>query len=151
LPNTSFRIEPGSIQLDAARVAPAGTSRKLKAACRSLIQEGKGRQAGPGPVMPFKRVRVCLLYLFVLSWVVGAAAESQITATNTSSNLTDELRERHHEQLQTIFTFLRKGICKHIYLDMGTNIGITLRKLYEPQYYPDAPFVGVFRDTFGDV
>ena len=28
--------------------------------------------------------------------------------------------------------------CHHFYLDMGTNIGVQIRKLYEPNKYPKA-------------
>ena len=28
--------------------------------------------------------------------------------------------------------------CYHVYLDVGSNIGVQVRKLYEPRKYPDA-------------
>jgi hypothetical protein len=39
--------------------------------------------------------------------------------------------------------------CEHVYLDVGTNIGVQLRKLYEPHRYKDAPVLGIFKDMFG--
>ncbi|CAF1054851.1 unnamed protein product [Adineta steineri] len=39
--------------------------------------------------------------------------------------------------------------CRYIYIDMGTNIGIQIRKLYEPQLYPNASVVPLFKRIFG--
>jgi len=39
--------------------------------------------------------------------------------------------------------------CRHVYLDMGTNIGIQIRKLYEPQLFPDASMLPIFDKYFG--
>jgi len=39
--------------------------------------------------------------------------------------------------------------CYHVYLDVGSNVGVQVRKLFEPQHYADAPFVGLFERTFG--
>jgi len=39
--------------------------------------------------------------------------------------------------------------CHHVYLDMGTNIGIQIRKLYEPQLFPDASMLPIFDKHFG--
>jgi hypothetical protein len=33
---------------------------------------------------------------------------------------------------------LQSGACKHVYLDVGTNRGVQLRKLFEPRHYPRA-------------
>ena len=37
-----------------------------------------------------------------------------------------------------------------IYLDVGTNVGVQLRKLYNPEKFPRAPVLPIFRDVFGD-
>lgn len=39
--------------------------------------------------------------------------------------------------------------CYHIFLDVGSNVGIQVRKLYEPHLYPDAEFVHQFSKYFG--
>ncbi|CAF0951545.1 unnamed protein product [Adineta steineri] len=39
--------------------------------------------------------------------------------------------------------------CRYIYIDMGTNIGVQIRKLYEPQLYPNASVVPLFKRIFG--
>ena len=39
--------------------------------------------------------------------------------------------------------------CFHIFLDVGANWGITVRKLYEPHLYPKAKFLDYFDTYFG--
>ncbi|CAE8641288.1 unnamed protein product, partial [Polarella glacialis] len=39
--------------------------------------------------------------------------------------------------------------CKTIYLDVGSNIGVMVRKLYEPAMYPEAPILPLFTARFG--
>jgi hypothetical protein len=40
--------------------------------------------------------------------------------------------------------------CRHVYIDMGTNIGHQIRKLYEPALYPGNPTEPVFSKYFGE-
>ena len=40
--------------------------------------------------------------------------------------------------------------CRYVYIDMGTNIGIQIRKLYEPHLYPNAPVLPLFQEMFGN-
>lgn len=39
--------------------------------------------------------------------------------------------------------------CKSIYLDLGSNIGVQIRKFYEPQRYPGATVIPMFDKYFG--
>jgi hypothetical protein len=39
--------------------------------------------------------------------------------------------------------------CQHVYLDVGSNIGVQLRKLYEPRLYPHAQVLPIFDRLFG--
>ena len=39
--------------------------------------------------------------------------------------------------------------CQHVYLDMGTNTGIQIRKLYQPHLFPNASIIKVFDKYFG--
>ena len=38
--------------------------------------------------------------------------------------------------------------CTHFFLDVGTNIGVSIRKLFEPHRYPGAPFLAIFDQVF---
>jgi len=39
--------------------------------------------------------------------------------------------------------------CAVIYLDVGSNIGVQIRKLFEPERYPGAPVLDLFDNIFG--
>ncbi len=39
--------------------------------------------------------------------------------------------------------------CYHVYLDVGSNVGVQVRKLYEPELYPQAAVKPVFDEAFG--
>ena len=39
--------------------------------------------------------------------------------------------------------------CYHIYLDVGSNIGVQVRKLFEPERYHGAPVHEIFTSQFG--
>jgi hypothetical protein len=39
--------------------------------------------------------------------------------------------------------------CEHVYLDLGSNIGVQVRKLFEPEAYPEAPLRRIFEEMFG--
>ena len=39
--------------------------------------------------------------------------------------------------------------CYHVYLDVGSNIGVQVRKLYQPGFYPGAGVLKVFQEAFG--
>ena len=39
--------------------------------------------------------------------------------------------------------------CKRFYLDIGSNIGVQVRKLFEPSRYPNAPVLPLFDEYFG--
>ena len=41
--------------------------------------------------------------------------------------------------------------CYHVYLDVGSNIGIQIRKLFEPEKYPDAYVHSIFNSSFGTI
>ena len=39
--------------------------------------------------------------------------------------------------------------CTHAYVDVGTNIGVQIKKLYQPALYAEAPVLPVFEQSFG--
>jgi len=49
--------------------------------------------------------------------------------------------------VKDIRALLSDNRCQHLYLDMGTNIGVQPRKLVEPSCYPSSQ--GVFKSVFG--
>lgn len=69
-------------------------------------------------------------------------------AKHTLRNET-EMLITHESQIRTMKYFLNSSRCQHIYLDVGTNRGIQLRKLYEPHYYSGAKVHSIFDQYFG--
>ena len=63
----------------------------------------------------------------------------------------NQLRSVHDHQMKKLLRFLHDGICEHIYLDMGTNIGVQIRKLYQPEGYPTAKVLPYFDKFYGKV
>jgi len=51
--------------------------------------------------------------------------------------------------LYVIMTSLQAFDCQHFYVDMGTNMGVQIRKLYEPAKYPGAKVLPIFDKHFG--
>ena len=51
-----------------------------------------------------------------------------------------------HAAVDELFRSYR---CRSVYLDVGSNIGVQIRKLYEPEKYPAAPALRIFDDVFG--
>jgi len=41
--------------------------------------------------------------------------------------------------------------CRHVYLDMGTNAGVQIRKLYQPNLFPNASVLPIFDKFFGPI
>ena len=39
--------------------------------------------------------------------------------------------------------------CEKMFLDLGANIGVTVKKLFEPEKYPNNPTNSFFKTTFG--
>lgn len=39
--------------------------------------------------------------------------------------------------------------CTYVYLDVGSNIGVQIRKLFEPEKYPGAPVLEIYDEVFG--
>lgn len=66
----------------------------------------------------------------------------------TQDDGTDKLVEVHKAQKRKFFKFIQMDLCKHIYIDMGTNIGMQIRKLYEPHLFPKASSLPYFRSVF---
>ena len=54
-----------------------------------------------------------------------------------------------HADLRAVDELFANFECKHIYLDLGTAIGVQIRKLYQPQLYPKATALEAFDEDFG--
>ena len=55
----------------------------------------------------------------------------------------------YEAKFQSIMSKVKSGACQHLYMDLGSNIGIQIRKLYQPEYYRKAPILRYYMRTFG--
>jgi len=88
-----------------------------------------------------------LLCLLLLGCCL-CTGESRVTGEHYQNVLT----ALHKAQMRTLETIISKGLCHHIYLDFGTNIGVQIRKLYQPSGYlgpPPAKLLAEFDKYFG--
>jgi FkbM family methyltransferase len=95
---------------------------------------------------------ICLLFLLITSEYL-----SPISCLSHSSlphlhlhlheNIESPLTKSHLTQLETLLDQFDK--CEHIYLDIGTNIGVQIRKLFEPQKFPKALILPYFESFYG--
>ena len=71
----------------------------------------------------------------------------QPTMDAVTSGASQDAEQIHNQ----VAKFLRDHDCHHVYMDVGTNIGVQLRKLFEPWKYPDAAVLPTFERLFGPV
>ena len=55
----------------------------------------------------------------------------------------------HRRDEAAIARLITTHQCEHVYLDVGSNIGVQIRKLFEPQKYPGAAVHQLFESSFG--
>ena len=58
------------------------------------------------------------------------------------------IRTAQAADAHAIDALLRRG-CQHAYLDVGSNRGVQIRKLFEPWRYPSATVQPVYERLFG--
>jgi hypothetical protein len=130
---------------------------------RLIVQVDLKGNEGPSPLPLEKMLKNSWFLLFVLFKSLfgldvttkGDNVDSQLPLnhradSNVSELFLNELKQNQSQQLATLNYFIENGVCKHFYWDMGTNIGIQLRKLYEPQFFPRAAVIPFFARLFGD-
>ena len=95
----------------------------------------------------------CLLTVLATSVLFGIASYHYVQSHHKYI-----YRERRvQERLYTNQNVMNKDVinvldgCYHVYLDVGSNIGVQIRKLYEPEKYPNAKVHSVFNTQFGPV
>jgi len=97
----------------------------------------------------FKVMGVLLLsgVLGVATFFLGAAPFSGPPQWYVGQKGKDQGKARRDEL--AIIKLLTKYRCQHVYLDFGSNIGIQMRKLYEPTKFPGAKIRPFFNEYFG--
>lgn len=73
---------------------------------------------------------------------------SRRNATRHESTLARLYSLEHQHDEEVIRELMVTHRCEAVYLDVGSNIGVQIRKLFEPQKYPGAPVHSLFTETF---
>jgi len=82
----------------------------------------------------------CLAALVAAALSDGGRGDAAVVEVSSRAARDDELA------LRELFATSR---CPHVYLDVGSNIGVQIRKLYQPELYPRSPVLRLFRANFG--
>ena len=85
------------------------------------------------------RIKWLLLALLIIGFIL------YIMTTGQRSYLSEKDFQSTKEQQKSFLDG-----CRFVYIDMGTNIGIQIRKLYEPHLYPGARVLPLFKNVFGN-
>ena len=124
------------------------------------------------------KIFVSLVVLFICYYSSFKTGYTQ-DGGNTEKKLFSENHEKNLECYKTIYRQYKKCIqhhdyssksgenksnqkqfsenqnildeCYHVYLDIGSNIGVQVRKLFEPEKYPGAKIHKIFDREFGNI
>ena len=94
-------------------------------------QPGDGRHDGAGAGVG----------LFRFSSSSSPSSSSSSSSSSTSSQ-EDPFPSHHGPEERAIDALFEEFDCEHVYLDVGTNIGVQIRKVYEPHKYRQADSEG---------
>ena len=96
-----------------------------------------GNNANSSPTLSFIREKIKSILCILLCVIVIVS----MTVLNAPVGL-------EHSRLRVTRPRNFLDGCRHVYIDMGTNIGIQIRKLYEPHLYKDALILQYFSEIF---
>ena len=89
--------------------------------------------------------------LFLVLFLDGYYLQTQKTQ-NLKTNDFDKLKSLSRTNSPSTILDLPKWLpgCKKNFLDLGANIEVTVRKLFEPEKYPKSPTLFFFNKTYGN-
>lgn len=79
-----------------------------------------------------------------IPWILALISLCFITWQALTNRCDPCITELHEQTRKSEFEH-----CKLVYLDVGSNIGVQVRKLFEPSRYPGAPVLPLFDQYFG--
>lgn len=83
------------------------------------------------------------------TWALKAVPAKQLEMVDPLAHITRKFGKVGHATSLDHPAWLHE--CKQIYFDTGSNIGVQIRKLYEPSKYPGALVLSLFDRVFGNV
>lgn len=87
---------------------------------------------------------LCIICSFHITRVDSLVQKYQPTVKRKEKKKQKRKRKKKGKQPH-IWQDCRQGI----YIDLGTNLGVQIRKLYDPQQFPGAPVLPYYNQTFG--
>ena len=90
---------------------------------------------------------ICGILLLIIFWTLFK--QLQTFQLNPTYHQTYGKVENRPEYNTTVAIQTRS--CRFVYVDLGSNIGVQIRKLYQPWLYPDAKLLTYFNKFFGKV
>lgn len=97
--------------------------------------------------------RLFIVAIINLLFYAEARQFSEITPAMHARRIhfLSKIQSNHTRQMvRKAFKILDSGSCEHVYLDVGTNIGVQIRKLYDPEKYPYAKVKSIYNDYYGN-
>ena len=92
---------------------------------------------------------VVLLTLLVMNFFLFSFTFVEAIDSGNSFSISEGARDIHRHQIESFRQYILSGRCKHVYIDLGTNIGVQLRKLYQPDHFKWAKVHRLFSEYFG--
>jgi len=91
--------------------------------------------------------KLCGFALAMFMMVVMMVAINRSIRVSTPANKPDAWFTAFEHDKEGMREWLHD--CRYIYLDVGSNRGIQVRKIFEPDKYPNAAVLPVYREVFG--
>ena len=87
------------------------------------------------------------MYTEPLSTLLGK--DTHLDSAREKENLATVAKITKKTQADTVIRKLATLKCQFVYLDLGSNKGVQIRKLFEPELYPGAAILPLFDKFFG--
>jgi len=92
---------------------------------------------------------VCILISFCILLLILLSSDSPYEVCKLPKDLKPPNYAKPNSTINSVNETNILDGCYHVYLDIGSNIGVQVRKLFEPEKYPNAKVAKVFRSNFG--
>lgn len=84
-----------------------------------------------------------------LFWAAICCIGSAVAVTSATWDYSQFGSINNQADMESARKLLQSGKCRHVYLDLGTNVGVQIRKLYYPEKFPNAEVLAYFDKYFG--
>ena len=85
----------------------------------------------------------------VACFKLGMLCVVLMTVVEASQADDAEVTSHYKDKLTKMKNLLENGHCKRVYFDLGSNVGVQIRKLYQPLHFRGAKVLPIFSKYFG--